>query len=108
MLRLISSTCFVISAGTCLLLKACLVKDELTCLAMGSLFAAILLTHFLQIRSLGLAGLGGYSLVYSQLGTSSQPAKFLLIFSAGWMFLAILFGILADLPIPRIRRTIQQ
>jgi hypothetical protein len=98
-MRYLSNTIFAFAFASLVLLKSCGVETELVILAACSLASAFFLTLTLRIRSLGLAGLAGYSLVYSQLSESSLTAVPFLALSAVFCILAICLAMLADLPI---------
>ena len=79
-----------------LLLKYYAVKEELIWLAVFSVAVSAVLTHFMAIRSMGIAGVGGLSLVYLQSGGRSFPETILIILITALVVVAVLLAIYAD------------
>jgi CHASE2 domain-containing sensor protein len=76
------------------------VQDELIWLAVLSVFVSIILTNLMWIRSMGIAGIGGLSIVYFRLGSSSLPGTILTGLTALLVIIAISLAIYSDLSFP--------
>ena len=83
-----------------LLMKLFEVRDELIWLAVFSMAVSAILTNFMWIRSMGIAGVGGVSIVYFKLGGSSLPGAILTILTTALLVLAVFMAIYADLSHP--------
>jgi len=59
-----------------------------------------ILTNFMWIRSMGIAGVGGLSIVYFKLGGSSLPGAILTILTTALLVIAVFMAIYADLSLP--------
>ena len=81
-------------------MKLFAVRDELIWLAVFSVAVSAILTNFMWIRSMGIAGLGGLSIVYFKLGGSSLPGAILTILTTALLVIAVLMAIYADLSHP--------
>ena len=62
-----------------LLMKIFAVPEELIHLAVFCVVASAILTNFIWVRSIGIAGISGLSIVYYKLGSSSLPGTVLTI-----------------------------
>ena len=83
-----------------LLMKLFAVRDELIWLAVFSVAVSAILTNVMWICSMGIAGVGGLSIVYFKLGGSSLPGTILSILTAVLLVIAVLMAIYADLSHP--------
>ena len=83
-----------------LLMKLFEVRDELIWLAVFSVAVSAILTNFMWIRSMGIAGVGGFSIVYFKLGGSSLPGAILTILTTALLVIAVFMAIYADLSLP--------
>jgi hypothetical protein len=76
------------------------VRDELIWLAVFSVAVSAILTNFMWIRFMGIAGVGGLSIVYFKLGSSSLPGAILTILTTALLVMAVFMAIYADLSHP--------
>ena len=100
MARNLSNMCFGVALGGSLLMKLFEVRDELIWLAVFSVVVSAILTNFMWIRSMGIAGVGGLSIVYFKLGGSSLPGTILTILTATLLVIAVFMAIYIDLSHP--------
>ena len=100
MLRNLSNMCFGVALSGSLLMKLFEVRDELIWLAVFSVAVSAILTNFMWIRSMGIAGVGGLSIVYFKLGGSSFPGTILTILTTALLVIAVFTAIYADLSHP--------
>ena len=84
-----------------LLMKIFAVPEELIRLAVFCVAVSAILTNFMWIRSVGIAGISGLSLVYMKLGGSSLPGNILTVITAVLLSSAVLFAIYADISISK-------
>ena len=96
MTKNLSNMCFGLAFGSSLLMKSFYIQDELVGLAVFSVLISALLTHLMLIRSIGIVGVSGFSLIYFMLGSSSLPGSMLTIMSAILLVFAVLLAIYAD------------
>jgi hypothetical protein len=89
--------CFGAALSGSLLMKLFAVRDELIWLAGFSVAVSAILTNFMWIRSMGIAGIGGLSIVYFRLSGSSLPGAILTILVATLLVIAVFMAIYADL-----------
>ena len=92
--------CFGAALSGSLLMKLFAVQDELIWLAVFSVAVSAILTNFMRIRSMGIAGVGGLSIVYFKLGSSSLPGTILTILITTLLVLAVFMAISADVSHP--------
>ena len=100
MARNFSNMCFALALSSALLMKLFKVQDELIWLAVLSVFVSVILTNLMWIRSMGIAGIGGLSIVYFRLGSSSLPGTILTVVTALLVVIAISLAIYSDLSHP--------
>ena len=98
--RNLSNMCFGVALSGSLLMKLFEVRDELIWLAEFSVAVSAILTNFMWIRSMGIAGVSGLSIVYFKLGGSSLPGAILTILTAALLVIAVFMAIYADLSHP--------
>ena len=84
-----------------LLMKIFTVPEELIWLAVFSVAASAILTNFMWIRSMGIAGISGLSIVYFKLGSSSLPGTVLTILATVLLIGAVFMAIYADISLPK-------
>ena len=96
-MRQFSNTLFGLALSSALLMKSFAVQDELIGLAVFSVLLSAILTNFMWIRSIGIAGISGLSLVYMKLGGSSLPGTILTVITAVLLSSAVLLALFADL-----------
>ena len=92
--------CFALALSITLLMKSFAVQDELVWLAVLSVFVSAILTNLMCIRSIGIAGISGLSIVYIKLGSSSLPGTILTVLTTLLLVTAVLLAIYADLSYP--------
>lgn len=95
--RMASNTLFGLAIGCAALLKAFAVPEALVWLAVGSVAGAMILTNLMWIRSVGLAGVGGLSLVYMNLSGRSIPGTAIIAVVTTLLVFAVLMAIYSDL-----------
>src|SRR5450759_4687825 len=100
MTRNLSNMCFGAALSGSLLMKLFEVRDELIWLAVFSVAVSAILTNFMWIRSMGIAGVSGLSIVYFKLGGSSLPGAILTILTAFLLVIAVFIAIYADFSHP--------
>ena len=94
--RNLSNMCFGAALSGSLVMKLFEVRDELIWLAIFSVAVSAILTNFMWIRSMGIAGVGGLSIVYFKLGNSSLPGAILTILTTALLVIAVFLSISAD------------
>lgn len=103
MRRLWANTLFMLSIGVAGLLKTVDVPQNISTLAIVSVIVSAVIANVMWIKSIGLVGIGGISLAYSQLGGRSQAASFLIILIAILVIGAVVLMIFSDFHIPSRR-----
>ena len=98
--RNLSNICFGVALSGSLLMKLFAVQDELIWLAVFSVAVSVILANFMRIRSMGIAGVGGLSIVYFKLGGSSLPGAILTILTSALLVIAVFMAICTDLSYP--------
>ncbi len=84
-----------------LLMKTFAVPEELIQLAVFCVAVSAILTNFMWIRSMGIAGISGLSIVYFKLGSSSLPGTVLTILTTVLLIAAVFMAIYADISLPK-------
>lgn len=84
-----------------LLMKIFVVPEELIHLAVFCVVASAILTNFMWVRSMGIAGISGLSIVYFKLGSSSLPGTVLTILTTILLIGAVFMAIYADISLPK-------
>jgi membrane protein implicated in regulation of membrane protease activity len=79
-----------------LLMKIFAVPEELIQLAVFCVAVSAILTNFMWIRSMGIAGISGLSIVYFKLGSSSLPGTVLTILTTVLLIGAVFMAIYAE------------
>jgi len=82
-------------------MKIFAVPEELIWLAVFCVAASAILTNFMWIRSMGIAGISGLSIVYFKLGSNSLPGTILTILTTVLLIAAVFMAIYADLSLPK-------
>ena len=100
MARNFSNMCFALALSIALLMKSFAVQDELVWLAVFSVFVSAILTNLMWIRSMGIAGISGLSIVYIKLGSGSFPGTILTVLTSLLLVIAVFLAIYADLSYP--------
>ena len=101
MARNLSNLCFGMALSSSLLMKIFAVPEELIWLAVFCVAASAILTNFMWIRSMGIAGISGLSIVYFKLGSSSLPGTVLTILTTVLLIAAVFMAIYADISLPK-------
>lgn len=96
-MRMHSNTLFGLAIGCATLLKAFAVPEALVWLAVCSVAGAMILTNLMWIKSVGVAGIGGLSFVYSELAGWNLVGTVMTIVIAVLMVSAVVLMIFADL-----------
>jgi len=84
-----------------LLMKIFAVPEELIRLAVFCVVVSAILTNFMWVRSMGIAGISGLSIVYCKLGSSSLPGTVLTILTTVLLIGAVFMAIYADISLPK-------
>jgi hypothetical protein len=84
-----------------LLMKIFAVPEELIHLAVVCVVASAILTNLMWVRSMGIAGISGLSIVYFKLGSSSLPGTVLTILTTVLLIAAVFMAIYADISLPK-------
>jgi hypothetical protein len=100
MTRNLSNACFGLALIISLLMKLFVVQAELIWLAVFSVAVSAILTNLMRIRFIGIAGIGGLSMVYSQLSSSSLPGTILTALTTALLVMAVLLITCIDLSQP--------
>jgi len=82
-------------------MKIFTVPEELIWLTVFSVAASAILTNFMLIRSMGIAGISGLSIIYFKLGSSSLPGTVLTILTTVLLIAAVFMAIYADISLPK-------
>jgi len=101
MARNLSNLCYGIALSSSLLMKIFAVPEELIRLAVFCVAVSAILTNFMWIRSMGIAGIGGLSIIYFKIGSSSLPGTVLTILTAVLLIAAVFMAIYADISLPK-------
>jgi hypothetical protein len=96
MRRAFSNTCFATALSGCLLMNLAHVPEPVMYLALASVATSAILTNLMWLRSMGLVGMGGLSLVYSHLSGQNLAGTFLTIVIAVLVGSAVVLMIFAD------------
>jgi hypothetical protein len=84
-----------------LLMKIFAVPEELIRLAVFCVAVTAILTNFMWIRSMGIAGISGLSIIYFKLGSRSLPGTVLTILTTVLLIAAVFMAIYADISLPK-------
>jgi hypothetical protein len=103
-MRIIANTLFSFAIGGSLLMDACNVPRPIVLLALFSVAVSAVLTNLMWIKSIGLVGIGGLSLVYSGLAGQNLTGTILTIVIAILMTCAVVLMLFADLSYPSKRK----
>jgi apolipoprotein N-acyltransferase len=98
MTRTFSNMCFGLAFGCSLFMRSFAVQDDLVWLAVLSVVLAAALTHWMPVRSMGIAGISGLFLVYSMLGGNSLPGQILITLAIFLLAAGVYLAIHNDLP----------
>ena len=82
-------------------MKIFAVPEELIRLAVFCVAVSAILTNFMWIRSMGIAGIGGLFIIYFKIGSSSLPGTVLTILTAVLLIAAVFMAIYADISLPK-------
>jgi hypothetical protein len=96
-MRIFSNTLFCLALGCTLFMKAFAIQDEIVTMAVFSVALAFILTNLMWIRSMGLAGVGGLSIVYANLSGRSIPGTVLTMMVTALTVTAVILAIFADI-----------
>ena len=96
-MRIMANTLFSLAVGGTFLLDACGVPRQLVMLALLSVAVSAILTNLMWIKSVGLVGIGGLSLVYSGLAGHNLAGTVLTAIIAILMTSAVVFMFFADI-----------
>lgn len=100
MMRNLSNICFGLALSSSLLMKLFAIQNELIWLAVCSVAVTAILTNLMRVRSIGVAGVGGLSILFSKLNGISITGSILTVLTAALLVLAVLMAICADVSIP--------
>jgi hypothetical protein len=100
MMRNLSNICFGLALGSSLLMKLFAIQNELIWLAACSVAVTAILTNLMRVRSIGVGGVGGLSILFSKLHEISITGTVLTVLTAAFLVVAVLTAIFADVSIP--------
>jgi uncharacterized membrane protein len=100
MMRNLSNLCFGLALGSSLLMKLFTIQNELIWLAVCSVAVTAILTNLMRVRFIGVAGVGGLSILFSKLIGISIIGTILTVLTAAFLVVAVLMAICADISIP--------
>lgn len=95
-MRLFSTSCFAAALSGCLLMRLASVPESLMYLALASVTVSAILSNLMWLRSMGLVGIGGLSLVFSQLSGLNLAGMVLTVVVAVLVGTAVVSMIFAD------------
>ena len=95
-MRIFSTSCFAAALSGCLLMRLASVPESLMYLALLSVAVSAILSNLMWLRSMGLVGIGGLSLVFSQLSGQNLAGMVLAVVIAVLVGTAVVSMILAD------------
>src|SRR5665648_336907 len=98
MTRTFSNMCFGLAFGCSFLLRSFAIQDDLVWLAVLSVVMVAALTHWMPVRSMGIAGISGLFVVYTRLEGNLLPGHILIILAIILLATGVLLAIYADLP----------
>ena len=96
-MRLYSTSCFAAALSGCLLMRLAGVSESLMVLAVASVTISAILSNLMWLRSMGLVGIGGLSLVFSQLSSENMAGMILVVLFAALVATAVVLMMIADL-----------
>ncbi len=95
-MRLFSTACFAAALSGCLMMRLASVPEPLMYLALASVTVSAILSNLMWLRSMGLVGIGGLSLVFSQLSGQNLGGMILTVVIAVLLGTAVVSMIFAD------------
>ncbi len=95
-MRLFSTSCFAAALSGCLMMRLASVPEPLMYLALASVTVSAILSNLMWLRSMGLVGIGGLSLVFSQLSGQNLAGMVLTVAIAVLLGTAVVSMIFAD------------
>lgn len=101
MTRNLSWMCFGLAFSSALLLSSFAVSEQWVIWAVGSVLISALLTHLMQIRSLGLIGIAGLILVFPGLEDSAVWGIILLSIVIVFVVAAVILELIADFSVSK-------
>ena len=99
-MRNLSNTCCGLALGSALLMKLFAIQNELIWLAVCSVVVTAILTNLMRVRSIGVAGVSGLSILFSRLNGISITGTILTVLTAALLVVAVLLAICADVSTP--------
>lgn len=95
-MRLFSTSCFAAALSGCLLMRLASVPESLMYLALFSVTVSAILSNLMWLRSMGLVGIGGLSLVFSQLSGENLAGMVLTVAITVLVGTAVVSMVFAD------------
>ncbi len=95
-MRLFSTSCFAAALSGCLLMRLAGVPEPMMYLALASVAVSAILSNLMWLRSMGLIGVGGLSLVFSQLSGQNLAGMVLTVAIVVLLGTAVVSMIFAD------------
>ncbi len=95
-MRLFSTSCFAAALSGCLMMRLASVPEPLMYLALASVAVSAILSNLMWLRSMGLVGIGGLSLVFSQLSGQNLAGMVLTVAIAVLLGTAVVSMIFTD------------
>jgi len=96
-MRILANTLFMSAIGCALLMQAFQVPQRLALFAFFCVALSAILANMMWVRSVGLIGIGGLSLVYHEIGGSNLVGTGLVAVTSALLTTAVIVLVLADL-----------
>ena len=96
-MRILANTFFMSAIGCALLMQAFHVPQQLALFAFFCVALSAILANMMWVRSVGLIGIGGLSLVYHEIGGSNLIGTVLVSVTTALLATAVIVLVLADL-----------
>lgn len=96
-MRILANTLFMSAIGCALLMQAFHVPQQLALFAFFCVALSTILANMMWVRSVGLIGIGGLSLVYHEIGGSNIVGTFLVAVTTALLIAAVILLVFADI-----------
>ena len=96
-MQILANTLFMSAIGCALLMQAFHVPQQLALFAFFCVALSTILANMMWVRSVGLIGIGGLSLVYHEIGGSNLVGTFLVAVTTALLIAAVILLVFADI-----------
>lgn len=96
-MRILANTLFLSAIGCALLMQAFQVPQRLALFAFFCVALSAILANMMWVRSVGLIGIGGLSLVYHEIAGSHLVGTFLVAVTTALLIAAVILLVFADI-----------